>query len=354
MFSSPAVADGMVFIGSGDNTVYAFGNIIRVPEDYSTIQEAIDAATKGATILIAPGIYTESIVIDRPLTLIGGTGSSTIFDGGGGGTPITITDTSDVIVTNFVITDGAQGIFIDNSSDVWIYNNVMFYMVDSGIAVDGENAADNHVYNNTIYSNNIAINLAESSTNNTIYNNIISSNGIGLNLESGGNTIYANTISANTIGINMTNSNGNIIYWNNFENTDTQVIISNSFNNIWNNSYLSGGNYWSDHTEDDLHWGPNQNLPGSDGIIDSPYDIIEGNQDNYPLMSPYEYWINPILGDINRDMKVDRMDLLQLAAAYGSIPGKPNWNPNCDFNKDYKVEVLDLSDLGKNYGKIAP
>jgi len=259
VYSSPAVADGMLFVGSNDNTTYAFGNIIRVPEDYPTIQEAIDAADPEATIIIAPGTYTESIVIDKPLTIIGGTGSSTTFDGGGSGIAVTITGdaASGTIVTNIVITSYDQGIFIDNSSDVKIYNNIMFYMGDSGIALDGENADNNLIYSNTIYSNNIAIDVAESST---------------------GNVIYGNTISENQVGINVGHSTGNTIYWNNFINNVYQVNMSNPSDNAWDNGYPSGGNYWSNYQGEDAD---------GDGIGNTPYTIDENNQDNYPLMKPY-------------------------------------------------------------------
>ena len=57
--------------------------------------------------------------------------------------------------------------------------------------------------------------------------------------------------------------------------------------NFWDNSYPSGGNYWSDYTGVDLYWGPNQDQPGSDGIGDTPYIIDDDNQDNYPFMSEY-------------------------------------------------------------------
>ena len=70
-------------------------------------------------------------------------------------------------------------------------------------------------------------------------------------------------------------------------------------------------------------------------------------------MSPYEYWINPMLFDVNRDMQVDDMDLLQCAAAFGSVPGRLNWNPLCDFNGDNIINVVDLFDLSKHYGQTA-
>jgi hypothetical protein len=53
--------------------------ILRVPQDYPTIQAAVDAAPEGATILIAPGIYVESITITKDLTLEGSGMEKTIL-----------------------------------------------------------------------------------------------------------------------------------------------------------------------------------------------------------------------------------------------------------------------------------
>lgn len=45
--------------------------IVRVPEDFSTIQAAIDAAAEGATILVRPGLYRENLQISKSLRLVG-------------------------------------------------------------------------------------------------------------------------------------------------------------------------------------------------------------------------------------------------------------------------------------------
>jgi len=275
--------------------------IIRVPEDYSTIEEAIEAAAPGDTITIAPGIYNESLVINKTLRILGIKGSDPEFAGGGSGIAVTLLPgASGSTVAGIVITDWDQGVFIKNCSDCKIYDNIISLMDYSGMALEGNNAANNFIYSNTFQDNSIAINLTESSTGNTIHSNAISLNDIGLDLvESSGNTIYANTISENAVGINMSNSNDNTIYWNNFESNTQQVILTNSLGNVWDNGYPSGGNYWSNYTGEDAN---------GDGIGDTPHEIDANNIDRYPLMEPWPYEIKTSVGGIW--VPVNKIDLL--------------------------------------------
>ena len=53
---------------------YINSNIINVPQDYSVIQDAVDAANDNDIVLIAPGTYTvqETIVVDKPIKITSG------------------------------------------------------------------------------------------------------------------------------------------------------------------------------------------------------------------------------------------------------------------------------------------
>jgi len=95
-------------------------------------------------------------------------------------------------------------------------------------------------------------------------------------------------------GLYVTSASDNTIYHNNFINNSENGFDDSS--NIWNDSYPSGGNFWSDYTGSDNNHGPDQNLSGGDGIGDTPYDINgDGNQDSYPFMSQDGWQISLLL-----------------------------------------------------------
>jgi len=56
------------------------------------------------------------------------------------------------------------------------------------------------------------------------------------------------------------------------------------------------------------------------------------------------------MGDVNRDGRINGDDLYLLSKAYGSTPGAPNWNPDCDLNGDGKVDDTDMEIAGSNFG----
>ncbi len=71
-------------VGPGREPVpIGYAGTIRVPQDFDTIQAAVDHAKPGGMVLVAPGVYRESVTVTTPyLTIRGLDRSRTIVDGG--------------------------------------------------------------------------------------------------------------------------------------------------------------------------------------------------------------------------------------------------------------------------------
>jgi parallel beta-helix repeat protein len=97
--------------------------------------------------------------------------------------------------------------------------------------------------------------------------------------------IAGNNLTAGMYCIYLSDSSNNKFYHNNIFGA---LYYSNS-NNVWDNGYPSGGNFWEGYPYPDEKSGTSQDLPGSDRIGDIPVDeeiFSQGgtNVDNYPLM----------------------------------------------------------------------
>ena len=190
-----------------------------------------------------------------------------------------------------------------SDSDYGVYLNIACsYNIASENNITNNNLYGIYIYdtseNNTISGNNIinstysGVLLTVRSDNNTISGNNITNNagvsaGISLYMFSSLNTISGNTITESANGIILSSSSDNEFYHNNFISNTQQVFVTPGYANIWNNSYPSGGNYWSDYTGVDLYSGPYQDETGSDGIGDTPHVFDADNQDNYPHMNKH-------------------------------------------------------------------
>ncbi len=190
-----------------------------------------------------------------------------------------------IVKNNGLSNNKATGIDLDESSNITVKNNNVG--PNNGFGIYLTHSSMNTIEGNTSSNNEYGI-YSIYSPNNTILNNNLSSNsdrGICL-IDSSNNTIVNNEVSSNrVIGIDLSDSNNNRIYHNNLRNNGSQAWDDNS--NYWDNGYPSGGNYWGDYGGEDRFYGENQDLPGSDGIGDTPYLIHGGNnRDRYPFTQP--------------------------------------------------------------------
>ncbi len=127
----------------------------------------------------------------------------------------------------------------------------------------------------------------------TVSNNTLEGANTSVHLASDGNiTFYGNDVINEYTALSFVAVNNAIFYHNNFENFTIDAVFSSSTNLSFNASYPVGGNYWANYTGVDHYSGPSQNLHGSDGIGDTPYNLNATLKDYYPLMKP---WTRPMV-----------------------------------------------------------
>jgi len=231
----------------------------------------------------------DGIVVERSNIIIDGKGYT--LQGSGGYEGFYLYGANNVTIRNVSIRNFYDGILTFGSSGNTITGNNITANTGHGIEL---HSSSNSIFGNNITANNYYGILLYYSSNNIITgNNITANNWEGIDLyESPGNTISGNNIANNfQYGIYIYSSSDNSIYHNNFIDNSQQLSSSWSMN-AWDDGYPSGGNYWSDYSGSfpfcvDHFSGPNQDQPGSDGVVDLPYVIDADTRDRYPLVTPW-------------------------------------------------------------------
>jgi len=202
---------------------------IIVPDDYTTIQEAINHAGFGDKILVRPGVYKENVDINKEgIFLKGQNKLNTVINGNYMGDVVVISAT-DVTMQGFTILNG-----YDENKVLWDL---------SGVKISSSNVA---VKDNIIKKNRLGICVMSPIKNITIEDNQLMDDGILL-----GNYVYSgiltvedfiHTISNNTV-------DGKPLYY--YKNQQDfvvpddagQVILANCTNVTVSNTYFSYGDF---------------------------------------------------------------------------------------------------------------
>jgi WD40 repeat protein len=137
----------VVAVGAG-SLALSGGKEIRVPQDYKTIQEAINAASEGDTILVDVGTYKETIEIPKGLTLVGADRDKTIISGSD--LPVvTISSAALVTVRNVTITNGRDGVLVERGAQALLRQARIAQNKRHGVLVLGQaQLLGNLIHNN--------------------------------------------------------------------------------------------------------------------------------------------------------------------------------------------------------------
>jgi parallel beta-helix repeat protein len=291
------------------------------------------------------------------------------------GWSIGLHSSSDNSVVNNVCwnSSGLDGVRLMFSSRNNLTRNDFSHCEHSGILL-WYDCSNNSIANNSIqwsgyqgWGHGHGVEVLLSYSNVFANNSILYANNQGIvAIETADNNFTRNLISSNRKGIVLRSSTGNRVYHNSIFNNSEQQGFDDTGENLWDDGYPCGGNYWSDYNGRDSLFGAYQSLTGSDGIGDTPYVVEGNNNDNYPLTSPYEYWSNPIPGDVNRDSKVSLSDVVQILDGFGAVNGSDDyyWHashcifcphcPNLDIDLDDKIALNDITAVLDNFGKNIP
>jgi parallel beta-helix repeat protein len=318
------------------------GRIITVPDDYATIQAAINAATPGDTVHVRAGEYAEHVLVNKSITLEGENRVTIIT---GQPTPPRIIDVTAsyvtikgltvkatgtlhgiyveppygqtitaVTITDNMVVNTYGGVFLSYCMNCLITNNTFqndYYAIR--LHDSDYNIIKGNYVNASIY---YGINLYAHSDNNTISQNALPNGRYGILLEwsdknliklnsisysmeyairlsySTTTTAWGNTMLKNKYGVYIWNCSGNQFYFNNFIQNTNQVAHFNASvtANLWDTNIRPGtkGNYWSDYSGVDDgsgvgRWG--EVRFAGDGVGDTQIPHLQ--VDWYPLMHPW-------------------------------------------------------------------
>ena len=232
---------------------------IRVPTDYPTIQEAINAASSGDTISVSSGTYPEHVVVNKAVSLVGENRNTTVIDGGGTGTVVEV-NANNIAVSGFTIKNSGSG---KKNAAIGIssaYNTISNNILSSslyGIILHDERAKQNTITGN--YFSEIgdeACVMLFGGEGNTIENNTAFTPeawtfvalGIGGDCAANNNRVVNNSVTGGGMGLWVTNSCGNLLENNTIDNVGLGIYLGYSSQNIIANNNLSNvgreGDWW--------------------------------------------------------------------------------------------------------------
>ena len=217
---------------------------LTVPQDYATIQEAINQADDGMIINVKPGVYHEHIIINKSIRLHGEGQNNTVIDGDGGNLHIVYITADNVEITDLHITNcskGCSGIRVYSNRNR-IHNNLI---TNCGAGIECYGTMNNHFYDNTLHDNNWGLYIDDSQAC-TIELNNISDNIYGISILFSSINVLSNNIQKNEyVGLFEIENYQIITYKNNFiQNNEGAIKLYNTLASlIYDNEIVNNNGY---------------------------------------------------------------------------------------------------------------
>ncbi len=217
---------------------------------FDQIQSAIDNASQGNRIIVYEGTYYENILIDKTVDLFGEDGGTTLLDGGGEGSVITIT-ASNVDLSTFTIQNSGDtktdaAVHISSGSGNIVENTI----TDCSCGIFVDECDNNIIAQNNITSTVNATYLISSNQNTIEYNSFYENENLGifLNGSCSNNVVRKNTVYENghyAVYLNDVCEDNQISENTIFGNDDTGIRIEDNVANtsVTDNEIVENGNY---------------------------------------------------------------------------------------------------------------
>jgi len=218
---------------------------IVVPDDYPTIQEAINNANEGDTVFVKEGTYYENFVLNKTISLVGQKKDTTVVDGNNSNVIVVTADS--VQITNLTVRNGGSegiGIFLNYTLHCIIEN---VHSLDNWPAIHVDHSQNVTVsgvstYYTAILGSRCGI-LLTRSDNNTVTNSYIKNIGVGISLQySHDNIVVSNDVPRWNVyvGIELLESSRNLIDSNSIGADIGIQLVGSSNNRIVNNDLSAG------------------------------------------------------------------------------------------------------------------
>jgi len=178
--------------------------------NYTSIQDAVNNANDGDTILVYTGTYTENVDVKKRLIIKSDSGNpdDTIVQAANPDDHVFHVTTDNVIISGFRVTGANNyGIRLEGVEECAIINNIVS---DNRYGIGMENSDHNDLNNNTANANEWNGIILRHSRYNTLNNNNVSKNRVGIYVHSSQyNELSNNNASNNSVGIEQALSDNN-------------------------------------------------------------------------------------------------------------------------------------------------